>query len=517
MLGMSWIAQAQTSNSQQGGPSDKAPDLREYRTVYNAVTTPVGSAGQDGGKTGYLGIAVVGDSGGRVVVDGVQPDSPAEKAGVKTGDVIARLDERPVGSAVAFREWLQVHSAGSALKLQVRRQEEVLEMTAMLTAATRPLSAKDAQGGKGGGKGKGGPGALTLWQKPVFRVGVVFIEFSDVKHDDKINAKEWDEALFSFGSYTGTKNPTGQTVHGSLNDYFAEQSGGKFKFEGKLFDWVDVGKKRGDYVQGTGTSNKTQVLTEALAKVAARDGKDALKSFDGLLFIYAGAIQKTNRGAVYYPHAGSVTDKNDQRFRYFLAPEGGSTMTTTAGLAKIAGEMLGLPDLAARTENVGSRSLGVWCILSNPIPDGRPQHFSAWAKEKMGWTKPAIIDPTVKQKLILGPIEDSPRECFKVLVRPNGSEYYLLENRCRKGFDFDLPAGGLLIWRVVNDRPVLCESHGLDSPKAPRRSRDRSPSRANSTMPSHRTRRHRAARRWVAVCRFTSGRFKTCRMAGLRL
>src|SRR5208282_2937809 len=55
----------------------------------------------------------------------------------------------------------------------------------------------------------------------------------------------------------------------------------------------------------------------------------------------------------------------------------------------------------------------------------------------------------------------------KVLVRPNGSEYYLLENRCRKGFDSDLPAGGLLIWRVVNDRPVLCESHGLDSPKAP--------------------------------------------------
>jgi hypothetical protein len=77
------------------------------------------------------------------------------------------------------------------------------------------------------------------------------------------------------------------------------------------------------------------------------------------------------------------------------------------------------------------------------------------------------IDPTVKQKLVLAPIEDSPKECVKVLVRPDGSEYFLLENRRKRGFDADLPGEGLLIWRVVNDRPILEESHGVEGPSGP--------------------------------------------------
>jgi len=121
----------------------------------------------------------------------------------------------------------------------------------------------------------------------------------------------------------------------------------------------------------------------------------------------------------------------------------------------------------ARPEDAGSVGLGAWCVLSNPILEGRPQHLSAWAKEKLGWVKPAVIDPTVKQKLLLNPIEDSPLECFKVLIRPDGSEYYLLENRRKKGFDADLSAEGLLIWHVLKDRPVLRESHGLEGPNAP--------------------------------------------------
>ena len=46
-----------------------------------------------------------------------------------------------------------------------------------------------------------------------------------------------------------------------------------------------------------------------------------------------------------------------------------------------------------------------------------------------------MIDPTVKQKLILAPIVDSPRECIKVLVRPNGSEYYLRKARAHEHTD----------------------------------------------------------------------------------
>jgi hypothetical protein len=132
------------------------------------------------------------------------------------------------------------------------------------------------------------------------------------------------------------------------------------------------------------------------------------------------------------------------------------------------GHMLGLPDLYARPENPGSEGLNVWCAMSNQVGNGRPQHFCAWAKEKLGWIQPTMIDPAVKQKLVLGPVEDSPKECFKVPLKADGSEYLLLENRRKKGFDQSLPAEGLLIWRVVGNRPILEESHGVAGPAGPR-------------------------------------------------
>jgi len=187
---------------------------------------------------------------------------------------------------------------------------------------------------------------------------------------------------------------------------------------------------------------------------------------DAVLFVYAGDQYRTNRGAVYYPHAGVVMHKG-KRLPYLIGPEGGSRQAPIGLFVKPLGQVLGLPDLAARTENVGSEGLGPWCAMSDPIATHRPQHLSAWCKEKLGWLKPTVIEPTKPQKLILAPVESSAKECFKVLVRPDASEYYLLEVRSRKGFDADLPGEGLLIWQVADGRPLLMESHGVEGPTGP--------------------------------------------------
>ena len=308
--------------------------------------------------------------------------------------------------------------------------------------------------------------AMSQNARPKIRFAVIGVEFPDIKHNDKVPVTEWEQAFFSSGVHHGKTNATGQDVHGSLNDYYRELSGGALRVEGKAFPWIEVGKKRGEYIQGSGTSNKTALLVEALDKVAKRDGAEAFKDFDAFLFVYAGERVNTNRGAVYYPHAGWVNFQN-KRTPYLLGVEGGSKMTPIGGFAKELGQVIGLPDLAARTENQGSEGLGPWCAMSNPFNTGRPQHFSAWAKEKIGWMAPTVIDPTVKQKLILAPIEESTKQCYKVLVRADGSEYFLLENRRKRGFDADLPGEGLLIWRVVNDRPILEEAHGVEGPAGP--------------------------------------------------
>jgi hypothetical protein len=173
------------------------------------------------------------------------------------------------------------------------------------------------------------------------------------------------------------------------------------------------------------------------------------------------------RGSLYWPHRASVSHQG-KRWPYFICPEGGERMGNISVFCHEFGHMLGLPDLYARPENPGMEGSGIWSAMANQAGNGRPQHFCAWSKEKLGWIKPTIIDPTVKQKLILAPINDSPKECLKVLVRPDGSEYLLLENRKKKGFDASLPAEGLLIWRVVGNRPILEESHGVEGPSGPR-------------------------------------------------
>jgi hypothetical protein len=127
--------------------------------------------------------------------------------------------------------------------------------------------------------------------------------------------------------------------------------------------------------------------------------------------------------------------------------------------------------------------------MSMQVGNGKPQHFCAWSKEQLGWITPTVINPTVKQKLILAPIEGNTKECFKILVKPDGSEYYLLENRKHKGFDESVPAEGLLIWRVVNNRPTLVESHGIEGPSGPNVLRDYVPfpTKANDSFTPYTT------------------------------
>jgi M6 family metalloprotease-like protein len=411
------------------------------------------------GLVPYLGLQLDEvKEGDGVKVRAVAKGSPAEAARLKPGDWILRVNREEINRPGRLLDVLQGKRPGDEITFTVVQDKKEVELKATLAAPERPQ-------GKGGFGGRGGGPPPSLYKDKVLKVAVIGIEFADTKHNAKVTPEELERLFLSRGKHTG-KNATGDSVSGSLNDYLYEVSAGQLQLEGKAMPWVAVDKKRGDYVQGSGTSNRTAVLIDALTKLTAGDKKDALKDYKGLVFVYAGARSAPNRGSVYYPHAGPLRHQG-QEFRYMLVPEGGSSLVSLNGLVKEAGLMLGLPDLAARTENIGSEGLGPWCAMSDPNRSGKAQHYSAWCKAKLGWLKPAVIDPTVKQKLVLSPVEDSPKECFKVLVRPDGSEYFLLENRARRGFDADLPGEGLLIWRVVNDRPVLEESHGVEGPTGP--------------------------------------------------
>jgi M6 family metalloprotease-like protein len=532
------------------------PDLSEFKTVENAVTTrisrtvtPARSA-----QPAYLGIQLKGDARDKMILALVEQDSPAAKAGLKVGDVVTEVAGQKPANAAALRELLLSKAPGDKLPVTVQREDKPVAVEITLDSHSHPLTAtaravmgvqmaedngtvridvltpnlpaaqaglkagdvivkvdgqevrstnnvRDAIGKKSpgdtievvykrddkeetvkvklaadGSAAGGGPRPWDdrrqgLFAKEVYKLAVVTIEYPDVKHNEKITPKDWERALFSTKEYSD-KSVTGQTVYGSLNDYYQEISCGAFRVEGKVFDYVEVSKKRTDY---STDSNRYKMFEEALDKLLERE-KDALKGFDGIFFLHAGRRVETQRGGLFWPHKSNFSYKG-QRFNYFICPEcgggqrggqGASNMASISVISHEFGHMLGLPDLYAQQDSPTSEGLGVWCTMSTGHGEsGKPLHFSAWCKEQLGWLKPAVVDPTTQQKLILAPITGSTKECYKVLLQPDGSEYLLLENRVKKGFDVELPGEGLLIWRVVDGKPILEESHGVLGPRGP--------------------------------------------------
>ncbi len=386
-----------------------------------------------------------------LLLDRVVRDSPADKAGLQAGDILLGLDQEPVIPTASMNDLLAPYSPDDMVNVRYRRAGKTDTVRLKLEGEVQPST--DINSFR----------RANLFKKDVFKLAVIGIEYPDVKHNSQIGAQDWENSFFSTGTYKD-KNATGQTTYGSLNDYYQEVSCGKLRVEGKAFPWITADKNRLDYAPGSGDR---RLLNEALSKVIARDGKDALEGYDGVMFIYAGTRASVNRGNLYWPHRSSVTF-GGKRWSYFICPEGGQRMTNISVFCHEFGHMLGLPDLYARPENPGSEGLGQWCLMSNQLNQGRPQHPSPWCKEQLGWLSPTVIDPRVKQKLVLSPIEKTTNECFKILARPDGSEYFLVEVRKKMDFDTDLPGEGLLVWRVVRGRPILEESHGIEGPLGPR-------------------------------------------------
>ncbi len=92
------------------------------------------------------GLGIQADSG--VVVTQVQPGSGADKAGVKAGDVILKVDGKPVTSNAALQSTIGTLRRGSEVQLQLARNGEIVNLTATLNKAE---SGADEESDNGGG------------------------------------------------------------------------------------------------------------------------------------------------------------------------------------------------------------------------------------------------------------------------------------------------------------------------------------------------------------------------------
>lgn len=77
------------------------------------------------GAPGQLGVQVASEQGGPVRVDGFAAGSPAERAGMRPGDRIVAVEGLPVGSVDRLVDLVRSRTAGTELKLRLRRTVEL--------------------------------------------------------------------------------------------------------------------------------------------------------------------------------------------------------------------------------------------------------------------------------------------------------------------------------------------------------------------------------------------------------
>ena len=274
------------------------------------------------------------------------------------------------------------------------------------------------------------------WIRQPYRLGVVLIDMRDTKHAPAHTASWAEQMLFARDQYHVT--PGGEASFGSVADWLDAQSLGRFRFTGRVFDWVTVDLAFAEIEALSHKEGRERFLQAAMAEVRARDGQQCLEDFDGLFFMHAGPIGKN----ILWSHRADIDGR-----RYITTFE----MDRINVICHEFGHVLGLPDLYAKK---GLReTFGPWCAMASGYRGKYPGSFCVWSKARIGWSRPTVIDAARQQKLVLRPIQEHPDDALLIPLNRKdgiGAEFLMLENRAAKGNDAERQAG-LLIWRVTRD------------------------------------------------------------------
>jgi immune inhibitor A len=279
---------------------------------------------------------------------------------------------------------------------------------------------------------------------------VLLVDFSD--NIGAQSPSHFDDLLFD----TSNSN--------SMTSFYKDLSYGKLAVTGQVTPWIRAAHPYSFYTagqSGTGNSfpnNTPGLLQEALQAFCAGG---SLAGFDlngdgfvdGLFLIHAGGGAEAEpdpvkRRDMIWSHKWTLpsvfTNSGIKAFAYFTAPEDGKLGVFSHEF----GHFLGLPDLYDTSYR--SSGIGDWCLMAGGSWNGggdMPARMSAWCLSTLGWIKPRNIKSA--SSLTLETLEKDKKACCRLWTAGKlTKEYFLIENRQKKGRDAKLPGKGLTIWHI---------------------------------------------------------------------
>lgn len=297
---------------------------------------------------------------------------------------------------------------------------------------------------------------------------VVLAEFADQGFlgDSLQTLEQWDKIL-------NARNLSDTVLYGSLHDYFYDQSYGQLDLGFDLFYvGVDSMKKyRSTYYDDENSKYLVQdvakVLEDRIDDWAPYDwDNDGL--IDQLLIVYAGKGQQDGGSSNTIwahqlwlsEHLNASPVKVDSIGKdYFIDAyccvqeiSRNDDYGSFGTLCHEYSHCFGLPDFY----NGSTGYVGKWDLMDDGNYSGggfHPCGYSAFERAFMGWLTPVELkNDTVIEGMQA--LSDAP---ISYLVRNEGwaDEYYLVENRQKKGWDEFLPGSGIVVFHLDYDEEVF--------------------------------------------------------------
>ncbi|MBM6992516.1 MAG: M6 family metalloprotease domain-containing protein [Prevotella sp.] len=339
-----------------------------------------------------------------------------------------------------------------------------------ISSLTRLLSASKAL------KTRASSGSLFQGQKKSL---IILVQFADKTFS----------ASDARGLYTRIANENGygeNGFNGSVRDYFLAQSNGVFDLNFDVVGPVTMPNSYSYYGNNNDEKVGELVNDACLAVDDSVNFSDYDWDKDGeveeVFILYAGYGQADHsnndeyiwphmyalQGYDYYSGSNLVLDRTLVNV-YACANEltAGGMINGIGTICHEFSHCLGFPDMYD-TGSSGNYGMGSWDLMDYGCYNGdgfTPAGYTGYEKMLCGWDSPIVIsqDTTVTG---MQPIIDNGAS-YMIYNPDNANEYYILDNRQKKGFDAFLPGHGLLITHVDYDETAwyynIVNSTGLDS------------------------------------------------------
>lgn len=309
---------------------------------------------------------------------------------------------------------------------------------------------------------------------------VILVQFADTKFSTVgSDAYQFFNNMLNEPGFTYSNG-----ANGSARDFYLNSSNGRFQPQFDVIGPVTLPEKYSYYGANQGSSVDNPARLEQFVREACTLA-DPLVDFsqydhnqdgyiDNIYFFYAGKGEAdSGDGNAIWPHSAYYSDmakdaglsetslklNGVEVGNYTCSNEINGTLITPqpAGIGTFVhefGHVLGLADHYDVNYGITTFAPGSFDTMAQASYNNNgntPAAFSAYERACLGWLDLTVLKNGVDSLNVLPDLNDSNKAYVVPVGGTNDEEYFIMENRQKKGWDAFIPGHGMLLWHIDYD------------------------------------------------------------------